>query len=337
MKDLATVMTLLVTTATALGQGPKPPQWPIANAALKVNIYLPEKTTGYYRGTRFDWSGVVADLEYKGHHFYAPWYTKTAPEVSDFIYQGADIVAGPCSAITGPVEEFTPALGYDEAKAGGTFVKIGVGVLRKPEEKEYSGYHLYEIADGGKWTVARSHDSVGFTQELHDPATGYGYLYSKKVVLVGDKPEMQIMHTLKNTGTKKIVTSVYDHNFLVLDHQPTGPDFTVTFPFKVTSEPPMDPGLAEFRGNQMIYLKTLTDEQRVYTPIEGFGQSAADYHIKIDNAKLKAGMTITADQPPSKIALWSIRSVLAVEPFIAISLEPGKSTSWTYTYTYHAE
>jgi hypothetical protein len=336
MRKLATMTTLLAATATALGRSPEPPQWPIANAALKINMYLPEKNTGYYRGTRFDWSGVIADLEYKGHHYYGPWYTKTAPDVSDFIYQGADIVAGPCSAITGPVEEFA-ALGYDEARVGGAFVKIGVGVLRKPEEKEYSAYHLYEITDGGKWTVARSHDSVGFTQELHDPATGYGYLYSKQILLVGDKPEMQITHTLRNTGTKKIVTRVYDHNFLVLDHQPTGPDFTVTFPFKVTSGPPLDKGLAEFRGKQMVYLKTLTGEQRVYTPIEGFGQSAADYHIKIDNARLKAGMTITADQPPSEIAFWSIRSVLAVEPFIAISLEPGKSMSWTYTYTYHAE
>ncbi len=338
MRNLATAMTLLFTTATAVAQsGPKPPQWPISNAALKANLYLPDKATGYYRGTRFDWAGVVAGLEYKGRHYYGPWYTKTAPDVSDFIYQGSDIVAGPCSAITGPVEEFTPALGYDEARPGGTFIKIGVGVLRKPDEKAYSGYHLYEIADGGKWTVTRGSASVGFTQELHDSATGYGYLYTKKVALVGDKPEMQITHTLKNIGAKPIVTSVYDHNFLVLDQQPTGPDFTVTFPFKVTSGPPKDEGLAEFRGNQMVYLKKLTGQDRVYTPIEGFGDTAADYHIKIENAKLKAGMTITADRPPSKISLWSIRSVLAVEPFIAISIEPGQSTSWSYTYTYHAE
>jgi len=38
-------------------------------------------------------------------------------------------------------------------------------------------------------------------------------------------------HTLKNTGRKAITTSVYDHNFFMLDDQPTGPDFVVKFPF----------------------------------------------------------------------------------------------------------
>jgi hypothetical protein len=32
--------------------------------------------------------------------------------------------------------------------------------------------------------------------------------------------------------------------------------------------------------------------------------------------------------------LWSIRSVLAMEPFIAIAIEPGQEFSWTTTYEY---
>ena len=135
---------------------PDIPQARLANGPLQVTVYLPNAQRGYYRGTRFDWSGVIQNLEYKGHRFYGPWYTKTDPHVRDFIYDGSDITAGPCSAIMGPVEEFTTAhkgLGYDDAKAGGTFVKIGVGVLRKPDNGEYSPYHLYEIVDGGKWSV----------------------------------------------------------------------------------------------------------------------------------------------------------------------------------------
>ena len=102
-----------------------------------------------------------------GHSYYGPWFTQTDPTVSDFVYRGAEIVAGPCSAITGPVEEFT-VLGYDEAKPGGTFLKIGVGILRKPDDAHYTAYHLYEIVNGGKWSVKKSKDAVEFTQELHD-------------------------------------------------------------------------------------------------------------------------------------------------------------------------
>jgi hypothetical protein len=46
-------------------------------------------------------------------------------------------------------------------------------------------------------------------------------------------------------------------------------------------------------------------------------------------------MLITADRPLAKMALWSIRSVIAVEPFIDISAEPGSQLTWQYHYEYY--
>jgi hypothetical protein len=334
MKAIVYIVMSLLTVLPALAL---PPQWEITNTSLKVKLYLPDAANGFYRGTRFDWSGVVADLQYAGHSYYGPWFTQTDPKVPDFVYrgaEGAEIVAGPCSAITGPVEEFT-ALGYDEAKVGGTFVKIGVGALRKPDDSTYSGYRLYEIVDGGKWTIHKSADAVEFTQELHDASSGYGYIYQKKISLIAGRPEMLIEHSLRNVGTRPIHSSVYDHNFLVLDKQPTGPGFTVTLPFTITSDHPPEHGLAEFRKNQMVYLQTLAGQERVYTAIQGFSKSADDYKIRIENADAGAGMTITGDRPLARMALWSIRSVLSVEPFIDISIEPGSQFTWKYGYDYY--
>jgi hypothetical protein len=327
MKTIAlTVMSLLAALPALAYAVSAPPQWEIANKLVRVKLYLPDAVNGFYRGTRFDWSGVIADLQYAGH---------TDPKVPDFIYQGSEIVAGPCSAITGPVEEFTPAIGFEEAKAGGTFLKIGVGILRKPDDAAYSAYRLYEIVDGGKWSTKKSADAIEFTQELHDSPSGYGYIYWKKIGLVAGKPEMLIEHRLKNVGTRPIHTNVYDHNFLVLDKQPSGPAFTITLPFEVKADPPVDKELAEVRKNQIVYLKTLVGQDRVYTSITGFGNSPDEYKIHIDNTAVKAGMTITADRPLAKMALWSIRSVLAVEPFVDISVEPGGETTWKYGYEYY--
>jgi hypothetical protein len=312
-----------------------PPQWEIANSLLRVKLYLPDATRGFYRGTRFDWSGVVADLQFAGHNYYGEWFTQTDPSVSDFIYQGSDIVAGPCSAITGPVEEFAP-LQYDETTAGGTFVKIGVGALRKADNSPYSGYRLYEIVDGGKWNVQTRADAVEFTQELHDPSSGIGYVYHKKISVIAGEPKMLIEHSLHNTGTRAIETSVYDHNFLVLDGQTTGPDFTITFPFALSSDEPPEKQLAELRANQVVYLKNLQGQETVYTTLQGFGNSADDYKIRIENATVNAGMMITGDRPLSQVSLWSIRSVLSVEPFINISIQPGSRLTWKYDYEYYA-
>src|ERR1700730_17859808 len=117
----------------------------ITNGQIRAKIYPPDATRGFYRSTRFDWSAAIPSLEYQGHQYYGPWFTKSDKEVRDFIYQDNDIVVSAQSGMVGPVEEFQTPQGYATAKPGGTFVKIGVGVLRKPDDARYSGYANYDI------------------------------------------------------------------------------------------------------------------------------------------------------------------------------------------------
>jgi hypothetical protein len=310
------------------------PSAAITNGRIQAKLYLPEAKQGFYRGTRFDWSGVIYSLQTGGHNYYGPWFTKTGPSIRDFIYEGADIVAGPCSATAGPADEFGP-VGWEDAKAGGTFIKIGIGALRKPDDAAYDHYRLYEIADPGKWSVQKKRNSIEFTQTLTDSSSGFGYVYQKTVQLTDGKAEMVLRHSLKNTGKRAIKTSVYNHNFLVLDHQPPGPRVSITVPFQIQSPHPPPQNLAEIRGNQIVYLSTLKDRETVATPMKGFGDTAKDHHIRIENSSAGAGMTIRADRPLLSESLWSIRSVVAVEPYIAISVEPGEEFTWTSTYNYY--
>jgi len=310
------------------------PMAEIANGEIRAQLYLPDAKEGFYRATRFDWSGVVYSLQYHGHEYYGRWFQATDPAVHDFVYKGADIVASPCTSITGPADEFAP-LGWDEAKPGGTFIKIGVGVLRKPGEGKYDNFHLYDIVDSGKWTVKASPASVEFTQEVTDSSSGYAYTYHKTVRLVSGKPEMVLEHSLGNTGTRAIRTRVYNHNFLVLDGQPTGPGLAITVPFRIETKRPPDKRLAEIRGNQIVYLRTLENGDVAATPLQGFSDSPDDNQIRIENERLGTGMRITGDRPLSSESLWSIRAVMAMEPFVSIDIEPAKEFSWKSTYDYY--
>jgi hypothetical protein len=319
------------------GDSPGNSQADITNGALHAKLYLPDARRGFYRGTRFDWSGIVSSLEYKGHDYYGQWYTRVDPRVHDFEFMGNEIVTSTCCAIVGPVEEFKTGdsvLGFDEAKVGGTFVKIGVGLLRKEGEK-YDAFEQYAMVDPGRWTVKTHGDSIDFTHELTDPATGYSYIYRKTVRLVAGKPEMVLEHHLKNTGRRAIQSSVYGHNFLVLDRQTIGPDFTVTVPFQIHSPQPPNEGVAEIRGNRFIYLKTLADRDVVYVPLLGSSDSPGDNEVRIENRRVGAGMVIRGNRPLTHMALWSIRSVLAVEPFINMTIEPGSEFDWNVTYEYY--
>jgi hypothetical protein len=337
---LAAVLTCVALFGLPVGWALMAAEFPsaeITNGTIRLKLYLPDAAKGFYRGTRFDWSGEIASLEYKGHDYYGPWFNAVDPKVHDYRYAGSEIIASPCSAASGPVEEFQTngsALGWDEAKVGGTFIKIGVGVLRK-DEPNYDYVKQYEIVDPGKWTVERHHDSIEFVQELIDPSSGYGYVYRKTVRLVGGKAEMVLENTLKNTGRHAIQSEVYNHNFLVLDKQPPGPDFTISVPFQIRVPHPLNSELAQIRGNQFVYTKVLQNEDMVQTLLEGFSSSPQDNEIRIENHRVGAGMRITGDHPLAKLNLWSIRAVLSLEPFISMTIEPGSEFSWKMSYEYY--
>jgi hypothetical protein len=315
------------------------PSAEISSGDLIIKLYLPDANTGFYRATRFDWSGMIGSLIYRGHEYYGPWFQRVDPSVHDFTYDGADIVASPCTAALGPAEEFITAadqpLGYNQAKTSGIFVKIGVGALRKPADAEYDRFRLYELVNGGTWTIQKTPQSIDFIQTLTDPQSGYGYIYRKTVSV--SKNEMTIRHSLRNTGSKPIDTNVYNHNFLRIDGAAPGPHYTITVPFAIQSHHPPDAALAEIRGNQIVYRKLLTNQDRVATPIEGFGTDPKDYDVRIENSRSHAGLRITGDRPLESESLWSIRAVLALEPFVKIYAAPGEEFSWSMKYTYFAE
>jgi hypothetical protein len=340
-------MRILRTIAIALlGVAIASPAWAqnfpsaeITNGEIHATIYLPDAKNGFYRSTRFDWSGAIGSLEYKGHNYYGPWFARTDPDVYNFTTETPEVISAPFTAMVGLAEEYSTAgkgLGWDEAKPGGTFVKIGVGVLRKPNnEDRYDHSKPYEIVDGGKWTVKKTRDSVEFTHTLNDPADGYGYVYHKVIRLIAGKPELVIEHSLRNTGTKQIASTTYNHNFLVLDQQPPSPDFVLTFPFEPKPVRPLNPALGEVRGNQITWVKTLEKTDQMSGRFTGFSDNASDYDIRVENRKLGAGVHIRGDQPLTNLALWSIRTVLAIEPYNSMTIDPGKEFSWKLTYDYY--
>src|SRR5882757_10516068 len=115
----------------------------LTNGKLDALVFLPDAGKGYYRSTRFDWSGVVGCVSLNGHKFFGEWFAQYDPLKND--------------SITGPVEEFRTddgpmgqnpqrpgefsvrpgAIGYKEARPGETFLKPGVGVLRKVDDSPY--------------------------------------------------------------------------------------------------------------------------------------------------------------------------------------------------------
>ncbi|WP_026461588.1 hypothetical protein [Adhaeribacter aquaticus] len=294
----------------------------ITNGLVRAKLSLPNKETGYYQATRFDWSGIINSLNYKGHSYFEEWFGTYDPKKND--------------AITGPVEEFTQ-IGYESAPVGGEFLKIGVGMLRKADEKPYSIFSLYDIANAGTWKVKPGKDKVEFTHELKD-ASGYSYIYRKTVKLVKGKPELVLEHSLKNTGQKLIETTVYNHNFFVIDKEPTGPAIKIKFPFDIVGKGQGIGTVAEINGSELNYLRELKRNENVYLgDITGYGATEKDYNFQIENLKTGAGVKIKGDKPLAKMIFWSSSTTSCPEPYINVKAQAGQEFKWVNSYEFYVK
>jgi len=316
----------------------QPPQTSIQNKQLRVKVYLPDAKNGFYTGTRFDMSGVIGDLEFAGHHLYRPWFVSVDPTVRDFAYTDAGITAATNSAMVGPVEEFQTPQGYDTAKPGETFLKVGVGLLRKADDTPYAFAKHFELVDGGKWTTHSTKDSITFVQILGGKDSDYAYVYMKTVRLVPGSTELVIEHHLRNTGKLPIASKLYDHNFFTADGMDVGAGESVSVPYAVHPTRQPDPKFVSLTGTPTgttaQYVVDLQGQDRVAFGLQGFSSDPKDYDFFITDPKAGVGVRIKGDRPLVDASVWSIRSVLAVEPFIAIQADPGKEFSWSYTYDY---
>ena len=247
------------------------------------------------------------------------------------MWQNGQVTVSTASGAAGPVEEFT-AIGYDEAGMGGKFLKIGVGILKRDTDA-YDFVHTYPVVNEGKRGDSATKTSVRLTQDLSDKDTGYGYSYVKTVRLVPGKAQMVIEHVLKNTGNKPIETSVYCHNFLTLSAGNENVDLTAPFNIKRRQAvcAPMPRRSTARPSNICAPSRKAKASPR---PITGFGSGVSDYDFKVTNTKTGFGQRIRADQPLARINFWSIRTTFSWEPYIAISLKPGETKRWTYTYDY---
>ncbi len=321
-------------TAYAIAQSPSAT---IGNDQLTATISLPDAQKGYYRGTRFDWSGIVSSLKYKGHDYITPWSQINDPAVADYEYRGDQIATGINTTMVGMPEEFSQVsgsapLGWDQARAGGTFIKIGVGVLRKPDDKSYDHYRLYEIVQGSKWEVNKSSTSVSFRQTVNDPGSGYGYIYIKKVALVPGKSELTIEHTLRNSGAKPIQGMVYDHNFIRWDNEAPGPDYSMQFSFDARPSEPLGEMPLAFNGRTVNFTRALAGKESVRVLPVGFGNDPRDYDFRFENKKLGIGLRVTADRPLARATIWGMRTVFAIEPWVSYDIPTGSEYTWKYTY-----
>lgn len=321
LHSAATAQTPAGGTGTVAVDTTSCPHADLVSGPLHARFYLPDARTGFYRSTRFDWSGVISGLDYNGHTFFGRWNSRYDPTLND--------------AIMGPVESFSP-VGYGQAQPGGAFLELGVGVLTRPDTAAYSQFRYYPIQNPGYWNVTKVPGAIAFRQDLN--AAGYSYVYIKTILLDPAQPRLTITHTLKNTGTQPLESDVFNHNFFVIDTLDVAPGRVLKLPWTPVTKPEnqnLFDSLAAVRGDSIVILQPFTGRRSFYTLLSGYSDKAADYDLRLEERRSGVGVRIRCDRPLVKLAYWASHKTACPEPFIHIKAAPGETVTWTLTYDFY--
>lgn len=327
MKNIALfigIASVILVSTTSNSQNINPSSYPyviLTNGKVSCSVFKPDREQGFYRSTRWEWSGIIWQLTYKGHTFFAERTTCTP-------HNPLDNEHGMSTA-----EEFG-VLRYDEAKPGETFMKIGVGLLEKQvTDSRYRFNGNYRLIESGTWSTNYGETWIEFIHTLHD-RYGYSYTYRKRMELLPNEPVLVISNTLENTGTCQIETDQYNHNFFSIDNILIGPDYCIDLFFKATLSTDLSPK-ARLRDNVIRFFDKV--DKPLFTSILGFNTTPEHCHVVIRNTKTGAGVDIRGDYPLSRFLFWTDGQVVSPELFLKIDIDPGESSSWSRTYTFIAD
>lgn len=287
----------------------------LGNRTVSAVVCPPDAACGYYRGTRFDWSGVVRDLRCRGHRYIAPWQSRHDPLRHD--------------GLTGPVDEFSP-IGYEQARPGEEFLKIGVGTLRRYSKDPYDRFRLHEIVNPGVRETVAARDCIEFRHRLL--SDDYGYDYRKRVLLTPD-PGLRIEYTLKNLGPAILSGYVYNHNFFTLDRMVTGPETEIRFPFHPAGTWRESYDCVALTENGIRFNRELRRGEVVFMgDLHSPEPATRKYEFSIRNLRTGAGIRVSGSGSLSHMVFWACPNVACIEPYTSFQVFPGETGAWQIGY-----
>ena len=287
----------------------------ISNRAVSAVVCPPDAANGYYRSTRFDWSGVVRDLRCRGHRYIAPWQTRHDPLRHD--------------GLTGPVDEFTP-VGYERARPGEEFLKIGVGTLRRFSEDPYDRFRLHEIVNPGIRETITARDRVEFRHRLLSDEYGYDY---RKTLRLTPEPGLRIEYALKNLGPAILSGYVYNHNFFTLDRMTTGPETEIRFPFRPSGTWREAYDCVELTRDGIRFNRELRRGEVVFMgDLHSPDPATRRYEFSIRNLRTGAGIRTSGSGELSHMVFWAHANVACLEPYTSFQVFPGETGVWQINY-----
>ena len=278
-----------------------------------------EKAGQKYRGSRFDWNGLVSQIRFRGVSLLGQ---ENSLRDSGIVGRGLHNEFG-----------IKNCIGYDDCAVGEWFPKIGTGWLKKNTEP-YFFYTEYPLEELSFDCQVSGTSEVRFICESGE-RNGYAYRYVKTITLADSS--FTIRYVLENLGSKPLDTDEYVHNFLCVGQRRVDAGYSLSFPWKINTSRLVginDPDQVLSIVDNRIDVVGQTDEQfQIGGLAEGLTESdglAANWTLS--DSVCGIHLSEFGSFIPTAVNLWGWTSVISPEVFFGFRIEPGNTTTWKRSY-----
>ncbi len=290
----------------------------LKNSILCLTIEEPGQV---YSNSRFDWTGNISQVLFENKFIFCS--VETA--------KGFDLKRHG----QGLYNEFgiTKPIGYEDCFVGEKFPKIGVGLLTRKSNDAYHFLEAYEI-DPFEIQIEKGEEWIKYTVFPKD-CRGYSTKLIKKIKLSGNS--FTLDYELENTGTRKIQTNEYCHNFMAVNRSDINEHYTLRVPCKIIKPSFMfealNPENAVVLNANSVNFKFSPEKDFFFSPLTEFQSENGEWEITHDGMGI--GMKESTDFVPEMMNVWGCKHVLSPELFIGIDLDPGHKLKWRRTYKFY--
>lgn len=284
----------------------------LSNDRLTIEVAAPGHA---YSGTRFEWAGFITQVTLDGKH------TFCVPESINGSGTGG---AGLCSeyGIHG-------VPGYDDALPGESFIKPGVGVLTRTDDRPYSFSRSYPLRPF-RHRIESARNSLIFICDPID-CRGYSMQTTKVLQLVANR--LIVTDTLENTGAQPIELDHYCHNFVAIDGRSVGPDTSLSWTRAAASLHQARPQQVEIAAHHATWSSEPTDV--FYAPVSLLpAPSLSRDAWRLRHEPTGVSMSETTSEPWSRFAIFGNQRLVSPEAFIAIRVAPGETKTWSREFEF---
>jgi hypothetical protein len=345
----------------------------LSSPYMSAKVFMPMESEGFtndrfYIGSRFEHGSMIGDFligndrEVYGRGLWREPHNPNWPEsgvglASEFGC-GHDGVA-----CVGRGDIYNGVLGYDTAKAGEPFLKIGVGALIKgscpacswKDDDVYKFNSPYKFFRPPSWKVLSSPGPNEVTIYSEEKLGEFGYGITKTTRLDGNV--LTVRSLLTNLGKKQFATPWYSHHFFTGDREPIGPGYVLNLglsEYGLPNQRPLfkQPGLGSWAGDindyfditmasdgsismtmkraipEGVKLKADFLDENTQTLTDGSFNVHAPNGISV-HERIPELQTQSRNPFIYAYSVYAERGALCPEPMLLLYLQPAETTFWT--------